>query len=103
MGNMIKLRIEQILQEKRITKSAFADMLGIKKQNVNTILETRNLDKIQEIADILGVDYLDLITDKEEEQKPNLNGYVEYKEQVYKVSSKEDLENLLKIIEEHEH
>jgi transcriptional regulator with XRE-family HTH domain len=100
MGNMIKLRIEQILQEKRITKSAFADMLGIKKQNVNTILETRNLDKIQEIADILGVDYLDLITDKEEEQKPNLNGYVEYKEQVYKVSSKEDLENLLKIIEE---
>ena len=100
MGNMIKLRIEQILQEKRITKSAFADMLGIKKQNVNTILETRNLDKIQEIADILGVDYLDLITDKEEEQKPNLNGYVEYKEQVYKVSSKEDLESLLKIIEE---
>ena len=100
MGNMIKLRIEQILQEKRITKSAFADMLGIKKQNVNTILETRNLDKIQEIADILGVDYLDLITDKEKEQKPNLNGYVEYKEQVYKVSSKEDLENLLKIIEE---
>lgn len=100
---MIKLRIEQILQEKRITKSAFADMLRIKKQNVNTVLETRNLDKIQEIADILGVDYLDLITDKEEEQKPNLNGYVEYKEQVYKVSSKEDLENLLKIIEEHEH
>ena len=97
---MIKLRIEQILQEKRITKSAFADMLGIKKQNVNTILETRNLDKIQEIADILGVDYLDLIIDKGEEQKPNLNGYVEYKEQVYKVSCKEDLENLLKIIEE---
>lgn len=97
---MIKLRIEQILQEKRITKSAFADMLGIKKQNVNTILETRNLDKIQEIADILGVDYLDLITDKEEEQKPSLNGYVEYNEKVYKISSKEDLENLLKIIEE---
>lgn len=97
---MIKLRIEQILQEKRITKSAFADMLGIKKQNVNTILETRNLDKIQEIADILGVDYLDLITDKEEAKKPNLNGYVEYKEQVYKVSNKEDLEKLLKVIEE---
>lgn len=100
MGNMIKLRIEQILQEKRITKSAFADMLGKKKQNINTILDTRNLDKIQEIADILGVDYLDLITDKEKEQKPNLNGYVEYKEKVYKVTNKEDLVNLLKIIEE---
>ena len=99
MGNMIKLRIEQILQEKRITKSAFADMLGIKKQNVNTILETRNLDKIQEIADILGVDYLDLITDKEEEQKPNLNGYIEYNGEIYKIANKKDIEDLLTIIE----
>ena len=96
---MIKLRIEQILQEKRITKSAFADMLGIKKQNVNTILETRNLDKIQEIADILGVDYLDLITDKEEEQKPNLNGYIEYNGEIYKIANKKDIEDLLTIIE----
>ena len=99
MGNMIKLRIEQILQEKRITKSAFANMLGVKKQNVNTILETRNLDKIQEIADILGVDYLDLITDKEEEQKPNLNGYIEYNGEIYKIANKKDIENLLTIIE----
>ena len=99
MGNMIKLRIEQILLEKRITKSAFADMLGIKKQNVNTVLETRNLDKIQEIADILGVDYLELITDKKEEQKPLLNGYIEYNGEIYKIAKKEDVENLLTIIE----
>ncbi len=96
---MIKLRIEQILLEKRITKSAFADMLGIKKQNVNTVLETRNLDKIQEIADILGVDYLELITDKKEEQKPLLNGYIEYNGEIYKIANKEDVENLLTIIE----
>ena len=96
---MIKLRIEQILLEKRITKSAFADMLGIKKQNVNTVLETRNLDKIQEIADILGVDYLELITDKKEEQKPLLNGYIEYNGEIYKIAKKEDVENLLTIIE----
>ncbi len=100
MGNMIKLRIEQILQEKRITKSAFADMLRIKKQNVNTVLETRNLDKIQEIADILGVDYLELITDKKEEQKPLLNGYIEYNGEIYKIANKEDIESILKIIEE---
>ena len=100
MGNMIKLRIERILLEKRITKSAFADMLGIKKQNVNTILETRNLDKIQEIADILGVDYLDLISEKKEKQKPSLNGYIEYNGEIYKIANKEDIESILKIIEE---
>ena len=97
---MIKLQIEHILREKRITKSAFADMLGIKKQNVNGVLETKNLDKIQEIANTLGVDYLQLITDKDETPKPTINGFVEYNEKIYKISSKKDLENLLQTIEE---
>ena len=91
----MKLQIERILHEKRITKSAFAEMLGIKKQNVNTVLETKNLDKIQEIANVLGVDFLELITEKEEIQKPTISGFVEYNEKVYKIASKEDLENLL--------
>jgi transcriptional regulator with XRE-family HTH domain len=97
---MIKLQIERILHEKRISKTAFADMLGIKKQNVNGVLETRNLDKIQEIANVLGVDYLELITEKEEAPKPTINGFVEYDEKIYKVASREDLENLLNTIEE---
>jgi transcriptional regulator with XRE-family HTH domain len=97
---MIKLQIERILHEKRISKTAFADMLGIKKQNVNGVLETRNLDKIQEIANVLGVDYLELITEKEEAPKPTINGFVEYNEKIYKVASREDLENLLNTIEE---
>lgn len=71
--------------------------MGIKKQNVNGVLETRNLDKIQEIANVLGVNYLELITEKEEAPKPTINGFVEYNE---KISSKEDLENLLQIVEE---
>lgn len=97
---MIKLQIERILHEKRISKTAFADMLGIKKQNVNGVLETRNLDKIQEIANVLGVDYLELITDKTEVQKPTINGFVEYSEKIYKIVSKEDLVSLLNMIEE---
>ena len=97
---MIKLQIEHILHEKRITKSAFADMLGIKKQNVNGVLETKNLDKIQEIANVLGVDYLELIIEKKEVPKPAINGFVEYNEKIYKISSKEDLEKCLQSIEE---
>ena len=99
---MIKLQIERILHEKRISKTAFADMLGIKKQNVNGVLETRNLDKIQEIANVLGVDYLELITDKEEAKKTTINGFVEYNEKIYKIASREDLENLLNMIGESE-
>lgn len=97
---MIKLQIERILHEKRIKKTEFADMLGIAKQNVNTLLETRNLDKIQEIANVLGVDYLELITEKEDAPKLTINGFVEYNEKIYKIASREDLENLLNTIEE---
>lgn len=96
---MIKLRIEEILHKKRISKTAFADMLGIKKQNVNGALETKNLDKIQEIANVLGVDYLELITDKEQEQKSAIIGFVEYNEKIHKITSKEDLVYLLNMIE----
>lgn len=95
---MIKLQIERILHEKRIKKTEFADMLGIAKQNVNTLLETRNLDKIQEIANVLGVDYLELITETEETEKTTINGFVEYNEKIYRIASKEDLENLLQTI-----
>ena len=98
---MIKLQIERILQEKRITKSAFANMLGIKKQNVNGVLETRNLDKIQEIAEVLGVDYLELIVERKEEQKPTINGFVELGGRVYKVTCREDLVNLINEIDMH--
>ena len=97
---MIKLRIAEILQEKGISKTEFAERMGIKKQNVNGALETKNLDKIQEIANVLGVDYLELITEKQEEPKSVINGFVEYNEKIYKIASREDLENLLNTIEE---
>lgn len=93
---MIKLRIEEILREKNITKTAFAELMGVKKQNVNVLLETRNLDRIQEIADKLDVDFFALIEKGQEQRKQLLNGYVEYRENIYKISCKEDLENLLK-------
>lgn len=96
---MIKLQIEKILHDKKITKTAFADMLGIKKQNVNMLLETRNIDKIQEIADALEVDFMDLLAVKnEEDTTPIINGYIEYNNQIHAIKSIEDFNNLANII-----
>ena len=94
---MIRLRIEKILQEKQLTKSAFAELLGVQKQNVNSILETKNLDKLQQIADVLEVELQDLILVKKDEQ-PSINGYIEYNSQVYTIKNLEDFNNLAKII-----
>jgi DNA-binding Xre family transcriptional regulator len=93
-GNMIKLRIEEILRERGISKTQFAEMMGIAKQNVNLLLNTTNTTKMEKIAEVLGVKFTDLFVYDGEPQE-ELNGFVEYKGEVYRIKTKADLENLL--------
>ena len=92
---MVKLQIERVLREKKITKTAFAEMLGIKKQNVNILLDTRNIDKIQEIADALQVDVQELLFETSPKISPIINGYVEINEEIHPVKNTEQLLNLI--------
>ena len=95
---MITLRIAEILSERGISKTQFADMMGIAKQNVNLLLQTNNIQKLEHIAEVLGIDFSDLyINDKQHQDE--LNGFIEYKGDVYRIKTKSDLENLLKYIE----
>ena len=94
--NMITLRISEILQERGISKTQFAEMMGVKKQNVNLLIETNNLQKLEQIADALGVHFSDLIVDNKQPQAEELNGFVEYKGEIHRIKTKSDLENLLK-------
>ena len=92
---MIKLRIAEILTEKGISKTQFAEKMGIQKQNVNLLLETNNIRKLEQIAEALGVEFSDLfVNDKPNEE--SVNGYVEYRGEVFRIKSKTDLEELLK-------
>ena len=90
---MIKLRIAEILQEKGISKTEFADMMGIKKQNVNVLLETNNIKKLDEIAIALGVDVTDLWKDKNVTE-PSINGFIEINGEVFTIKSLEDYNRL---------
>ena len=90
---MIKLRIAEILQEKGISKTEFADMMGIKKQNVNVLLETNNIKKLDEIAIALGVDVTDLWKDKNVTE-PSINGFIEINGKVFTIKSLEDYNRL---------
>ena len=93
MQGLIKLRIEEILRERGVSKTQFAEMMGIAKQNVNLLLNTTNTTKMEKIAEVLGVKFTDLfVYDGEQEE---LNGFVEYKGEVYRIKTKTDLENLL--------
>ena len=92
---MIRLRIAEILAERNITKTQFAEIMGIKKQNVNLLLETNNLAKIEEIAHKLGVKFSDLVIDTNADEQPKVAGYIEYAGEIIKISSVGDIEELL--------
>jgi DNA-binding Xre family transcriptional regulator len=94
---MIRLRIEEILRSKGISKTQFADMCGIQKQNVNALLDTSNIKKLQEIANVLGVKLTDLITENTTECA-SINGYIEFNGEVYTVKCVDDLNNLVAIV-----
>ena len=81
---MIKLRIAEILQEKGISKTEFAEMMGIKKQNVNLLMETNNLKKLDEIATALDVE-LSALWKGNNDSVPSINGFVEFNDVVYTI------------------
>ena len=95
---MITLRIEEILRERGITKTQFAEMMGVAKQNVNLLLNTNNTQKMEKIAEVLGVKFTDLFV-VDDQPQDELNGFVEYKGEIHRIRTKSDLENLLKYIE----
>lgn len=94
---MIRLRIEEILRSRGISKTQFAEMCGIQKQNVNALLDTSNIKKLQEIANVLEVKLTDLIVEDTVESSP-INGYIEYNGEVHSIKSIEDLNNLTNIV-----
>ena len=94
---MITLRIEEILKERGISKTQFADMMGVAKQNVNLLLNTTNTQKMEKIAEVLEVKFTDLFVTDDQPQD-ELNGFVEYKGEIYRIKTKADLENLLKSV-----
>jgi DNA-binding Xre family transcriptional regulator len=95
---MITLRIEEMLKERGISKTQFAEMMGVAKQNVNLLLNTNNTQKLEKIAEVLGVEFTDLFVLNNKPQD-KLNGFVEYKGEVYRIRTKTDLIELLNIID----
>jgi DNA-binding Xre family transcriptional regulator len=95
---MITLRIEEILKERGISKTQFAEMMGVKKQNVNLLIETNNIRKIEEIAEKLNLKFSDLITETDTTTQPIVCGYIEFKREIVKISSVSDIEMLLEKI-----
>ncbi len=94
------LRVKEILKEKSITGKELAVKVGISETAMSNIVKGQSLPRqevLLKIADTLDVDIRELFNATKENSL--LNGFVEYRNEVYRIYSKKDLENLLDIID----
>lgn len=59
-------RIEEILNQRGLSKAAFAELMGTSRQNVNALLKNPTRAKLEEIASALGVPLWQLFASPEE-------------------------------------
>lgn len=86
--------IDNILKEKRLTKTDIAKRMGLSRESLYRILSGNpTLDNIVKLASALEIPVSELFATGGQE----LSGYVEYKGTVYRIRSFEDLENVLKL------
>ena len=91
-------RIIEVMRHQGITKSELGERMGVKKQNVNVLLETNNVEKLMSIASVLGVSLNDLI--QAEQAAPEVKGCIVYKGVVHTINTKQDILDILNLIDD---
>lgn len=90
------LRIKEIARAKGITMNEIAEKMGINPVNLSSSLNGNpTLNRLQEVADILGVDVSDLFS---KEKQTDIYGFLEYNGKVYKIGNIDDFNNLFKMV-----
>lgn len=87
---------EEFLRDAGLTKAKFADAMGVARQNVLKLFETKNVITLSKAASILGVTLELLIYGHKSEHA--IDGFVEVDGKVHRLRTKEDIERLLEIL-----
>lgn len=92
MGN--RLRIKEILRERGISVVEFADKLGIERQNVYNVFTKPTWQRLEQCSEILNMP----ISDFFEKDSTEINGFIEYRGAIYRISDLQSFQNLADII-----
>lgn len=92
MGN--KLRIKEILNERGISITQFAEMLGIERPNAYNIFTKPTWQRLEQCSKILNMP----ISEFFEKDDSEINGYIEYRGAIYRISNLQTFQNLADII-----
>ena len=83
-----------MLRIKGLSKTEFAERMGVKKQNVNALFQTKNIITLKKAADVLEMP-LELLVSTPESTEVEINGYLEINGEMRKIKGKEDLMEVL--------
>lgn len=80
-----------------LTKAKFSEKIGVARQNVQKVFETKNVFTLIKASEILNVPLVTLIYGDTNPQT-SIDGFVEINGTVHRIKDKKDIEGLLNII-----
>ncbi len=92
------LIVKEICKKQNIKLKDLAEKMGIARESLTRVLAPKGnptLSTLKNISEALGVEVWELFA-KSNESTFELNGFIEYNGNIYKIQSRQDLEHLLK-------
>lgn len=80
----------ELLSKAGLNKAKFAEKMGVARQNIQKVFETKNVFTLVKAAEVLSVSLDFLITGKMED-KCSIDGFVEINGETHRLRSREDL------------
>ena len=87
----------ELLSNAGLNKAKFAEKMGVARQNIQKVFETKNVFTLMRASEVLGVSLNHLISGDIQSEN-SVNGYVEVNGTIHKVQSKQDLLNLIELL-----
>ena len=87
----------ELLNNAGLNKAKFAEKMGVARQNIQKVFETKNVFTLMRAAEVLGVSLNHLISGNIQSETI-IDGYIEVNGTIHKVQSKQDLLNLIELL-----
>ena len=90
-----------MLKQKGISKAEFATQMGVQRQNLDALLKSqkKDINTIIKMAEILEVPF-DVFCGFTDASDPQPQGIIKYKDHFYDIKTKQDLVNLLSVVQQ---
>lgn len=89
---------ETLLNNAGMNKAQFSERMGIARQNVQKLFETKNVLTLMKAASILKVPLSVLIYGNDSGDGHAIDGFVEVDGKTHRIRNRKDIENLLDIL-----